>query len=349
MPPVSRSARTLIVAPATLTEAIQSQPLVASLRRLDPQGTIDVLAPPDVAAVYRAMSAVSTVRADGLPPDRLTPWTRAMLAAKLRRARYDRAYILQEGPVPTLVPWLAGISGRVGISDGRPRWQAQRGEPTGRRPRALSDRYAALACRPGDPPSPGLRPPVLDRPPAMSADLARQLGLEAGESPILLAPASELGPASEWPARHYAALAAQIAARWPRAVIGLIGRPRDRALTTQIAALSGQRLRNWAGLLDTAGMLSLIHRAASVVSSESSVMHLAAALMRPHVAIYGAGDPRAERVADNRRQVLWLRLDCGPCNAAHCRLGHLNCLNRQSPEAVFAALQKTLRFSATAR
>jgi heptosyltransferase-2 len=77
-------------------------------------------------------------------------------------------------------------------------------------------------------------------------------------------------------------------------------------------------------------------------------MHLAAALGRPHVAIYGAGDPRSERINASRRSVMWLHLECSPCLDAHCRFGHMNCVVQQTPEQVLAALRKTMRFSATA-
>ena len=88
--------------------------------------------------------------------------------------------------------------------------------------------------------------------------------------------------------------------------------------------------------------------AAAVVTSESQYMHLAAALGRPHVAIYGAGSPRGHRVADTRRSVMWLNLECSPCLESHCRFGHMKCLSQQLPAQVFTSLRKAMRFSATA-
>ena len=340
--------RTLVISPPRLTEAVLSQTLIATLSRQDPDGRVDVLAPAALAPVYRAMSAVATVHEDRLGPDRLALVARTMLARRIGSAGYRRAFVLQDGAIAAALPWLAGIRERIGIGAGSRFGLVNRPQPPFQRHRTPGDRFAALAFAPDEPLPPGLRPPQLDRPPALEAATARRLGLDPDSAPILLAPGSEFGPASEWPARHYAALAARIAARWPDAAIGLIGRPRDRALATRITALSGQPLHNWAGAVDTTELLGLIARAAVVVSTESAAMHLAAALARPHVAIYGGGDPRAERVADRRRQVLWLRLECSPCNDAHCRFGHLDCLNLQSPEAVFSAVQKTLRYSAAA-
>ena len=78
--------------------------------------------------------------------------------------------------------------------------------------------------------------------------------------------------------------------------------------------------------------------AAAVVTSESQYMHLAAALGRPHVAIYGAGDPRAERITASRRSVMWLRLECSPCFARECPLGHFRCMKEISVEQVLKML-----------
>ena len=112
--------------------------------------------------------------------------------------------------------------------------------------------------------------------------------------------------------------------------------------------LCGESMQNWCGLLDQRETLAVMNHAAAVVSSESQYMHLAAALGRPHVAIYGAGDPRPERINTSRRSVMWLHLECSPCLDAHCRFGHMNCVNQQLPDQVFAALRKTMKFSATA-
>jgi heptosyltransferase-2 len=182
----------------------------------------------------------------------------------------------------------------------------------------------------------------------MTEALARQLNVDRGKPLVLLCPSSDLGPSSEWPVRHYAELAALIALQWPALAIGLLGRPEDRPAATQVALLSGEALQNWCGLLDLEQTLALINHAAAVVTSESQYMHLASALGRPHVAIYGAGDPRAQRLTTNRRSVMWLNLGCSPCLESHCRYGHMDCVAKQMPAQVFASLRKVIRFSATA-
>jgi heptosyltransferase-2 len=341
------SRRSLIVAPSTVTESVLAQPLLALLRRFDAFGRLDVLAHATVAPLFRAMSEPDEVIETDIGLNRIALLRRLALSRRIEAASYDCAYILQEGRMAAMAAWLARIPRRI-VPAGARGSRFGRLPAAGARERAIGDRFVAMAFPPTESLPTGIPAPQLASPPAMTEALARRLNLDPGTPLILLCPSSELGPGSEWPVRHYAALAALIALQWPALVVGLIGQPRDRAVATQVALLSGEALQNWCGQLDLAETLALMSHAAAVVTSESQYMHLAAALGRPQVAIYGAGNPRAERIATNRRSVMWLNLECSPCLEAHCRFGHMACVALQTPSQVFASLRKAMRFSATA-
>jgi len=339
----------LIIAPETVTESVLTQPLLALLRRFDAFGCIDVLAPPELAPVFQAMSEPDDVIENDIGIDRIDLLRRLALARRIESRSYDCAFILQDNRMAAIAPWLARIPTRIGSGSGAVLGMINRSAAgNGGRGKSVADRFLAMAFAPGESLPPGIPVPQLAAPPAMTEALARHLILDIGKQLILLCPSSELGPTSEWPVRHYAELAALITLQWPDLAVGLVGRPRDRAAGTQIALLSGERLHNWCGHLDMAQTLALMNHAAAVVTSESQYMHLAAALGRPHVALYGAGDPRAERINASRRSVMWLHLECSPCLDAHCKYGHMNCVTQQMPAQVFAALRKAMRFSATA-
>ena len=349
MPLSKPSRRSLIIAPSTVTESVLAQPLIALLRRFDAFGRIDVLAHTDVAAVFRAMAEVDEVLETEVAHDRIAVVQRMALSRRIEERSYDCAYILQEVTTAAIAPWLARIPQRIGFGSSAVFGMVNRPNGVdGLHTRSAADRFVALAFPPGEVLPPGIPAPQLAAAPEMTPALARRLGLDADKALVLLCPSSELGPTSEWPARHFAALAAMISLQWPELAIGLVGRPRDRSTATQIALLCGERLQNWCGQLDPDETLALMGRAQAVVTSESQYMHLAAAMGRPHVAIYGGGDPRAERFNSARRSVMWLHLECSPCLDAHCRFGHMNCVNLQTPERVFAALRKAMKFSATA-
>ncbi len=353
-----------------------AQPLVALLKRFDPDGTIDAMAPAHVAPVFGAMAEIGEVLEAPNVHGRLQLAERWRLSRRLRQRRYDRCYVLPNSMKSAIAPFLAAIPQRHGHRGEARYLLLNRLHQDGvARDRPMVEFYAQLAFAPRVPLAGGLtntglprpagregapRPPfgmargapptpapprAAPRPPA-----ARQrIGLPATEPLIVLCPGAEYGPAKRWPARHFAALATLAAAEWPEATIALIGSASERQLATEIAALSGQDLRNLCGETSLAEAIALIATARGVVSNDSGLMHVAAALGRPQVAVFGSSDPRHTPPRSPRARVEWLHLECSPCFERTCPLGHTNCLNQIAPAAVFESLRRAMRFETATR
>ncbi|MGD9943706.1 MAG: lipopolysaccharide heptosyltransferase II [Burkholderiaceae bacterium] len=339
------SARALVIAPNWIGDAVMAQPLLALLRQRAPQLRIDAVCGPHIAPVFRAMAEVDEVVEAVNKHGRLDLGARWRLAGQLRQRRYDSAYVLPNSAKSALVPWLARIPERIGHRGEARHLLLNRlhdGEAAKRRP--MVEHYAQLAFDPKLP-LPGKVPdPRLQRSDEREAAVRRKFGFEPGAPLLVLCPGAEYGPAKRWPARHFAALASLAAAEWPEADIVLLGSAKERGIATEITALSGQPLRNLCGDTSLDEAIAIVSQASGVVSNDSGLMHLAAAFGRPQVAVFGSSDPRHTPPRSPRARIEWLHLECSPCFKRECPLGHLDCLNRVRPEAVFDSLKQAMRF-----
>jgi heptosyltransferase-2 len=342
--------RTLIIAPDTLGDAVMTQPLVALLRRFDPDGRIDVVAGPAVAAVFESMGDVAQVFASRHAFGPLQPWGKFLLARRLDRHRHDRVFVLPAAKRAAVVPWLAGIPIRIGLHRDT-RWGMinqphDSGLPDGAdHGRQVVERFAHLAFDPSHP-LPGRVPdPVLGRDERRESVARARAGLADDARILALCVGSDGRPSRRWPARHWAAVVSRAADEWPELRPVLVGEPADRGYATEIAALSGRAPRNLCGEQSLADTLALVAQAEAAVTHDCGLMHAAAAYARPLVAVFGPTDPRFAPPRSPRARVQWLHQPCSPCNAPTCRFGHGQCMSGVDPDTVTAALGTALRFA----
>jgi heptosyltransferase-2 len=315
--------RILVVAPNWIGDALMAQPLLARLREFRPQAKIDVLAPAWVAPVFRRMPEVAGVIETPFAHGALELRERWKLGRTLCALGYDEALVLPNSLKSALVPTFAGIARRIGYA-GEARYGllnvVHRRRP-GREPMALH--FARLAA------PPGAEIPLPLPEPRLVVDLAaveatrRKFGLQAPYA--ALCPGAEYGPAKRWP------YFAELSRRLPLPAIAL-GSARDRDCG---AGIHG---RNLAGETTLDEAIELLAGAALVVSNDSGLMHVAAALDRPQAALFGSSSPKHTPPLSSRSKVLWLELECSPCYARECPLGHFRCMKELSVEKVLAEL-----------
>ena len=333
--------KTLVVAPNWIGDALMAQPLLTLLKRADPAQRIVCLAPRWVAPVLDAMPEVDRVIATDLAHGTLQWKARRQFAHAVQSQRFDRAFVLPNSFKSALIPWLARIPVRIGYR-GEARYGLLNRRAAGPdRSLAMSARYAALAGMLGiDVAMPVPLPRLVVDPAAIEAVRTR-FGL-AGEL-IALCPGAEFGPAKRWPAEHFASLTTALLAERPGAQVLLLGGKGDRVIADAIVAGTSNalRLHNLCGDTDLAEAIALIAASSSVVSNDSGLMHVAAALSRPQVALFGSSDPRHTPPLSPHAKTLWLHLDCSPCFERTCPLGHLNCLVGIAPQQVLDSMQNT--------
>ncbi|WP_342116737.1 lipopolysaccharide heptosyltransferase II [Pseudoduganella sp. OTU4001] len=351
--------RTLVISPNWIGDAVMAQPLLQRLKAAHPERPIDVLAPPAVSPVWRQMAEVAEVLETPFRHGAFQLKERWRYARLLRARGYAEAYILPNTIKYALIPWLAGIARRVGYK-GESRYgliNVMHFDDTP--PRPMVPFYAALAEAPGAPLRPGLPKPRMEASGRQVAAAIAKVGLDPARPLVVFAPGAEFGGAKRWPPAHFAQLAQQILARDPQAQIALLGSPKDADTCNEILAAtaepvstlgsgslvdtaSGGGLVSLAGKTSLADAVALISRAAAVVSNDSGLLHIASALNRPVIAIYGPTDPDHAPPFSDMAASISLRLECSPCRQRECPLGHQNCMHGISAGQVWQTLQPML-------
>jgi len=328
--------RTLVFGPSWIGDAVLSHPLLARLKERDPAGSIEVLAPPWVLPVYTRMPQVARTLSLPFGHGDLRLAERRRFAKSL--AAYDRAIVLPNTFKSALVPWHAGIPVRTGYR-GEMRFGLLNDVRTLDRealPRIV-ERYAALAQPAGEPIARPLPQPRLSVDERSRAQAVAKHGLDTSRPVAVFAPGAEYGPAKRWPAAHFATLARTLASRGE--AVWLLGSARDAPITAEIQSLSGGACVDLAGKTTLDDAIDLMSVASRVVSNDSGLMHVAAALDRPMAALFGSSSPEFTPPLSARARVVTLKLECSPCFARECPLGHTNCLVQMAPERVLAAFE----------
>jgi heptosyltransferase-2 len=146
-------------------------------------------------------------------------------------------------------------------------------------------------------------------------------------------PGAEHGTAKRWPRAYFAELARRLDARG--FAVWLLGSPKDAAAGASIAEESGGAAVNLCGRTALIEAVDLLGAARLAVSNDSGLLHVAAAVGTPVVALYGPSNPVYTPPLTGRREIIYLALGCSPCFAPECPLGHLRCLTEIRPGAVF--------------
>jgi heptosyltransferase II len=337
----------LIIAPNWIGDAVMTQPLLATLKEQYPESNIDVLASTWVAPIYRACSEVNQVIEAKFEHKQLQWGLRKQLAKELAAKKYQACFVLPNSLKSALIPWLADIPFRVGyrgeLRFGLINLSLDNPSKINRPP--MVEHYLALSQLLSEEQSSSKFKNIA---PKLNVSNAAKQSVEtkfsaakiSASNVYVMCPGAEYGPTKRWPTSHFADLAQRLIASNPKTQIILLGSKGDHALAQEIASLAKQdaHIHNWCGHTSLDEAIALIGMSKAVISNDSGLMHIAAALKTPQVAIFGSSDPAHTPPLSDKAKVIWLNLPCSPCHKRVCPLGHLNCLNDILPEQVFATL-----------
>ncbi|MFK3765735.1 ADP-heptose--LPS heptosyltransferase RfaF [Serratia ureilytica] len=340
----------LVIGPSWVGDMMMSQSLYRTLKAEYPTAEIDVMAPAWCRPLLARMPEVNQALAMPLGHGALGLGERRRLGRALRANRYDRAYVLPNSFKSALVPFFADIPQRTG-------WQGEMRYGLLNDVRVLDkaafplmvQRYVALAYDKGrvqradDLPQPLLWPQLRVSDEEI-AETTSAFNLTDSRPIVGFCPGAEFGPAKRWPHYHYAALAQRLIESGYQ--IALFGSAKDHEAGEQIRAALQDDARdfclNLAGKTQLEQAVILIAACRAVVSNDSGLMHVAAALNKPLIALYGPSSPDFTPPLSDKARVIRLISGYHKVRKGDAEQGYHQSLIDIQPQQVLDALTPLL-------
>lgn len=335
--------RILVVGPAWIGDMVIAHSLLQLIRsRFD--APLDVLAPSWTHPLLSRMREVDEAIRAPFEHGRLHLTRRWKMARELKTRGYERAFVLPNSWKSALVPFLAHIPTRTGFI-GEQRYgllnDTRRLDETAMP--LMSQRYIALLRQPDEPAIAvdAIPPPRLEvSKPNLDSSLSR-FSLTLDRPVLALCPGAEFGPAKQWPESHYAEVARHFLERGY--AVWLFGSGQARKAADEVNRLCSDGCRNLAGQTTLSEAIDLLSRASLVISNDSGLMHIAAALGRTLIAVFGSTDPDHTPPLSPRAEIVRRDdLPCSPCFQKVCPLEHLACLRGLEADRVIEASSRLL-------
>ena len=314
---------------------VMAQSLFITLKQQHPDCLIDVLAPEWSLPILKRMPEVHEGISADVGHGEFSFFKRRRLGLSLKSRNYTHAIVMPRSWKSALIPYFAGVPVRTGY----------RGEM---RYGLLNDirhldkqvlkqtvqRYVAHAFPRNPSVAPEVPFPHLRTDSENQANLLANFGLKLQKPVVCMMPGAEYGPAKQWPIEHYAELAVSLVAAGMQ--VWILGSDKDVIIGNQIIDTSDDNIYNLCGKTRLVDTVDLLACAKSVVSNDSGLMHVAAAVGIEVNVIYGSSTPdyTPPLTTEELKNIFYLGMDCSPCFSRTCRFQHYHCLTEINPREV---------------
>ncbi|MEH6454251.1 MAG: lipopolysaccharide heptosyltransferase II [Psychromonas sp.] len=336
----------LIIGPSWVGDMVMSQTLYIELKKLHPHASIDVLAPAWCKPILERMPEINEAIEMPLGHGDFAFFTRRSLGKSLIAENYDQAFILTNSAKSALIPFFAKISKRTGWK-GESRYGLINDMRKNRKSfNLMIERYVALAYKKEKMTGSGC---LTELPkPSLNIDKVKQqqaldaFSLDRKRPIIGLCPGAEFGPAKRWPTEHFASIANTLIGKGYQ--VWLFGSAKDNEVTQAIKdSLNQEQQAHCSNLAGSTSLIEAIDLMAAcniVVSNDSGLMHIAAAVGCKVVALYGSTSPGYTPPLSDTVEILHTDIECRPCFKRICPLEHMKCLKELTPDLVINAINR---------
>ncbi len=340
----------LVVGPAWIGDMMMAQSLFKLLKIRNPDVQIDVLASAWTRLLLACMPEINQVIDMPLGHGALGVQERYRVGKSLRanhhgQAHYEQAIVLPNSFKSSLIPFFANIPLRTG-------WRGEMRYGLLNDLRVLDkkkyplmvQRYMALAF-----PANATLPEVFPYPELILANESRaqlltKFALHLQRPLLILCPGAEYGPSKRWPENYYAEVAAEkICDGWQ---VWLLGSAKDHGVAetirSQLPISAYEYSFNLAGTTNLGEAIALMACADAVLTNDSGLMHIAAALQKTLVVVYGSTSPEFTPPLARHVKIVKNDIECSPCFERECPKVHHKCLQELVPAQVLNALAELL-------
>jgi len=327
----------LVAGPAWVGDMVMAQSLFMTLKQRSHPVDIDVLAPQWSNPILGRMPEVSNVINLPVKHGELGFISRYKIGKSLQSKKYDQAIITPRSYKSALVPFFSKATTRTGY-----RGEMRYGIINDIRALDKSilkqtvQRYVNLGLDKNNFSAPTIPFPKLTVDKNNLNQLLEKFNLDLNQPVIALLPGAEYGEAKRWPLDYYAVLAKKLNEQGLQ--VWILGSEKDHGAAESIA--KNNSAINLCGKTNLEDCIDLLSVCKSAVTNDSGLMHIAAAVDIPVVAIYGSSTPDYTPPLTNKAKIQYLELDCSPCFKRVCPLGHMDCLRKITPDEVFSTVLK---------
>ncbi|MDH5368488.1 MAG: lipopolysaccharide heptosyltransferase II [Gammaproteobacteria bacterium] len=330
----------LVAGPAWVGDMVMAQSLFITLKQRTHPVEIDVLAPAWSTPILARMPEVRDTINLPIGHGEFGLWQRYLLGKSLRTKYYDQAIITPRSYKAALVPFFAKAKQRTGYR-GEMRYGVINDIHTLDKNilQQTVQRYVALGLNSNIKQAPAIPFPKLTVDSNNLQKLLVKLNLNIDKPVVALLPGAEYGEAKRWPVEHFSTLASLLCEQGLQ--VWILGSDKDYETADTLA--KGNDAINLCGKIKLEDSIDLLSVCKSAVSNDSGLMHIAAAVGIPLIAIYGSSTPNYTPPLTNNAKIQYLDLKCSPCFERICPLGHTNCLRGILPKLVFKSVLENIR------
>jgi heptosyltransferase-2 len=341
---LSNIKRLLIRSTNWIGDAVMTTPAVRAIRKNFPDTRISILTKPWVAPVFSDSPYVDNLLIYDKAEKHKGMVGKIRLARELKQYSFDAAILLQNAFEAALITFFAGIPCRIGYNTDVRGFLLTHSVPCTPQIKKMHQTGYYLGILQGiglKTDGLGLDLVVNKKYQKRAAEILEEHGISMSDRLVGINPSATFGPAKQWFPERYAGLSDKIHEVFGANIL-LFGGPEDKELGHRIAQMMQHPLVDLCGKTKLEEAIALINMCNLFITNDSGLMHVAAALDIPLIAIFGSTNPITTGPRSKRSKIVRVSIKCSPCLKPKCPEGHLRCMDQIDIDMVFEAVKELL-------